>query len=308
MWGYIAVTAAAACWGTSGIFIKLIMTGSGLTATSLAFWRDTAAFLLFFCICALFRRRELRIHTSDWPWLALMGASLGLFHVSWNLGIVLNGPAITTVQQAAMPVIVIVVARVVWQEPLTVRKICAIILIITGTIFVSGILSSVRSDVTAAGVAAGFCVPLFYAAWSMFGKKVSGQHAPEVVLTYAFGIAAMVLLPFQFSLASPLPVPPLTWIWFAGLIGVSTVAGFFAFTWGLKQLPAGVTSILVMSEILFVSVYAYYLLGEMMTTTELIGAFLVICGVVTLLERRKIQPAASAALPVTRLKSEEFPK
>ena len=30
------------------------MTGSGLTATSLAFWRDTAAFLLFFCICALF--------------------------------------------------------------------------------------------------------------------------------------------------------------------------------------------------------------------------------------------------------------
>lgn len=290
MWGYIAVTTAAACWGTSGIFIRLIMVDSDISATALAFWRDTATFLAFFCICALFRRRELRFKRSAWPWLALMGISLGLFHVSWNLGINLNGPAITTVQQAAMPVIVIIVARIAWKEPLTLRKIGAIILIITGTIFVSGIISSSRSDVTAAGVAAGFCVPVFYAAWSMFGKKVSSQYAPEVLLTAAFGIAALVLLPFQFSLASPLPVAPQTWLWFGGLIGVSTVAGFFAFTFGLKHLPAGIASILVMSEILFVSVYAYYCLGEMMATTEYIGAFLVVCGVVTLLQRRKMPP------------------
>jgi drug/metabolite transporter (DMT)-like permease len=46
-----------------------------------------------------------------------------------------------------------------------------------------------------------------------------------------------------------------------------------------------------MSEILFVSVYAYYLLGEMMTATEHVGALLVIGGGVTLLQRRKMQPA-----------------
>ncbi len=285
--GYLAVTAAAACWGTSGIFIRLIMRGTDVTATALAFWRDSATFLVFLCICAVFRRGELRIDRSDWPWMALMGATLGLFHVSWNLGIDLNGPAITTVQQAAMPVIVIVVANIAWREPLTVRKIGAAVLIIAGTIFVSGILSRTRSDVTAAGVVAGFSVPIFYAAWSLLGKKVGARYAPEAVLTWAFGMAGLVLLPFQFSLASPLPISPRTWIWFAGLIGISTVAGFFAFTFGLKRLPAGVTSILIMSEIVFVSVYAYYLLGENMTPMEYFGAFLVICGVVTLVERRK---------------------
>ena len=78
-----------------------------------------------------------------------------------------------------MPVIVIVVARVVWQEPLTVRKICAIILIITGTIFVSGILSSVRSDVTAAGVAAGFCVPHVLCRMEHVREKRSAGSMPR---------------------------------------------------------------------------------------------------------------------------------
>ncbi|WP_373500072.1 DMT family transporter [Desulfococcus sp.] len=291
--GYLAVLAAAACWGTSGIFIKLIMSSIDMPAVSLAFWRDAAAFLLFMGICGIFRRRELRIQKSDWPWLGLMGISLGLFHVSWNLGIFLNGPAVTTVQQAAMPVIVIVVARIAWGEPLTVRKIGAILLIITGTIFVSGMMSSVPSKVTAAGVAAGFCVPATYAAWSILGKKVSGRYAPEVVLTHAFGVAVLVLLPLQFSLASPLPVPPRVWLWFAGLITLSTVGGFFAFAFGLKYLPAGVSSILAMSEILFVSMYAYCLWGEMMTAIESIGALLVICGVIMLLQRRRLKPAES---------------
>jgi len=291
MWGYLAVITAAACWGTSGIFIKLIMTQIDIPAASLAFWRDTVAFLVFSCMSGLFRRHELRIQKTDRPWLAMMGISLGLFHVSWNLGIFLNGPAITTVQQAAMPVIVIVVARIVWQEAFTVRKIAAVILIITGTILVSGMISSVRSDVTAAGIAAGFSVPVTYAAWSIFGKQLSGRYAPEVVLTYAFGVAALVLLPFQFFMTAPFPAPLQTWLCFTGLIGLSTVAGFLAFAFGLKHLPAGVATILVMSEILFVSVYSYSLWGEMMTPIESTGAVLVMCGVIALLERRKLRLA-----------------
>jgi drug/metabolite transporter (DMT)-like permease len=285
------VTAAAAAWGASGIFITLIVVDSGMTATTLAFWRDLGTFLLLLAICALFRRRDMRIPRVEWPRLALMGVALGFFHISLNLGVVLNGPAITTVQQSAMPVIVILTARLVWQEPFTVRKIGAILLMITGTALVSRVLSSDRTGVTPASVAAGFAVPVLYAAWSIFGKLLAGRHAPEILLTYAFGIAAVVLLPFQWLLPSSPTVSAWTILWFAGLIGISSAFGFFAFTFGLKHLPAGVTSILVMSEILFVSVYAYIIFGDVMTRMELIGALLVILGVITLLERRRIPPS-----------------
>ena len=297
MRGYLAVTGAAACWGTSGIFIKLIMTGSGMTATALAFWRDIGTFFLFFAICGLFRRNGLRVHRSDWPWLACMGVSLGLFHVSWNLGILINGPAVTTVQQAAMPVIVLVVARIVWGERLNRQKLGAAFLIVVGTVFVSGILSAGGRPLTIPGVAVGFCVPVFYAGWSMFGKQVRGRYSAEVVLTYAFGIAALVLLPFQFRLGYPRTVSPWTWVWYAGLIGLATGGGFFAYTYGLGHLPAGVASILVMTEILFVSVYAFFLLNEMMTFMESAGAVLVIGGVALLFQRNDRRPAPVSAHP-----------
>ena len=287
--GYLMVTAAAASWGASGIFVKLIVNDSGMPAATLAFWRDLGTFLLLLSICAVFRRREMRVPRDDWPRLALMGAALGLFHISWNLGVVLNGPAVTTVQQSAMPVIVIAAARVLWQEPLTARKIGAMLLMIAGTVLVSGVLSADRAGVTAAGLAAGFAVPVLFAAWSLFGKKLAGRHAPEVILTYAFGIAALVLLPVQAALGVPAAVPPRVFLWFAGLIGLSSAFAFFAFTFGLKHLPAGVASILAMSEILFVSLYAYGIFGDVMTPVEMLGALLVVFGVISLLERRRIR-------------------
>ena len=66
-----------------------------------------------------------------------MGASLGAFHVFWNLAVLLNGAAVATVQQAATPAIVVVIARMVWRESLTWRKLLAIVLTFAGTVLVS---------------------------------------------------------------------------------------------------------------------------------------------------------------------------
>ena len=45
--GTIAVLLAAACWALSGIFVKLIMVDDQVSSLMLAFWRDTAAFVVF---------------------------------------------------------------------------------------------------------------------------------------------------------------------------------------------------------------------------------------------------------------------
>jgi drug/metabolite transporter (DMT)-like permease len=75
-------------------------------------------------------------------------------------------------------------------------------------------------------------------------------------------------------------------LWFAGLIAVSTLLPFFVYTLALGWLPASVASILAMSEIAFVAVYAYTLLGERLTSSQILGAALVVCGVLLLLYRR----------------------
>jgi drug/metabolite transporter (DMT)-like permease len=284
--GSAAVLFAAASWGMSGVFVKLLVAEIEIEALALAFWRDLATFLILIAGVGLLRPDWLRIQRGDLAWLIGLGASLGTFHVFWNLGIFLNGAAVATVQQAAMPAIVAVAAWLIWRESLTWTKIAAIVLTFLGTILVSGLDMVGEASLSPVGLLVGFAIPVTYAAWNLFGKKVRGAYNPITTLTYGFGFGALVLLPFQFFTPQPGPVPASGLWWFAGLIAIATIVPFSAYTFALGRLPASVASILVMSEIAFVAAYAYILLGERLAVSQILGAVLVVGGVLLLSWRR----------------------
>jgi DME family drug/metabolite transporter len=102
------------------------------------------------------------------------------------------------------------------------------------------------------------------------------------ILTYAFGVAAVVLFPLQFNEVHPWPVPGNTWLWFAGLVGVSTVGAFLIYIFGLGRLSAGVVTIVVMSEIVFSAILARIFLDEKLTLIEVSGALVIVAGIVFL--------------------------
>jgi len=297
--GTLGVLVAAACWGTSGIFVKQFGAATGISAVALAFWRDITTFVLLLVGVGILRPSWLRVRRRDLGWLVGLGASLGIFHVFWNLGVFLNGAAVATVQQAAMPAIVAVAAWLLWREPLTWSKILAIVLTFAGTVLVSGLDRLGQAEVTWGGLLVGLGIPVMYAAWNLFGKKVRETYSPFTLLTYAFGFATLVLLPLQWFTPQPWPIPPTAWLWFLGLIGLSTIAGFSVYTYALGRLPASVATILAMSEIAFVAVYAYTLLGERLTPSQILGALLVVGGVLLLSWHRarqvRARPSSEAA-------------
>ncbi|MBN1180336.1 MAG: EamA family transporter [Anaerolineae bacterium] len=286
--GYLSVFLAAAFWGLSGIFLKFIAPDTGLkTALSLAFWRDMFTFTVLFVGLLVLRRRWLRVERKDLRWLIALGMTLGIFHVFWNLGVLLNGAAVATVQQAAMPAIVAVVARLVWQESLTWRKVAAVVLTFVGTVLVSGLDVLSQAEISWFGMLVGLGIPVTYAGWTLLNKKVRASYNPLTVLTYAFGFGALTLLPFHLFFARMWLVNSESWLWFVGLIFVATITPFSAYTFGLGRLPASVAGILAMSEIPIVAVYAYFLLGEQMRPDQIFGAVLVIVGVLMLSQRRR---------------------
>jgi DME family drug/metabolite transporter len=280
--GSLAVLLAAACWGTSGIFVKFVAADTEISALALAFWRDITTFTVLFVAIGVGRRDWLRVRKADMRWLAGMGVSLGIFHVFWNLGVLVNGAAVATVQQAAMPAIVAVLAWLIWRESLTWSKIVAILLTFVGTVLVSGLDVLGRANLSLGGLLIGLGIPITYASWTLFGKKVRETYNPITTLTYAFAFGALVLLPFQFFTPQPWPVPPSAFVWFACLIFVATITSFSVYTFALGRLPASVASILAMSEIAFVAVYAYMLLDERLTAIQILGAMLVVGGVLLL--------------------------
>lgn len=290
--GYLAVLLATACWGSSGVWVQFIVDASGISALALAFWRDLATFLVLFVGLLLLRPTWLRVRQQDLKWLAGLGATLGVFHVFWNLGVLLNGPAVATVQQAAMPAIVSIFAWLLWREPLTGRKGLAIVLTFIGTVGVSGVDVLGQADLTLGGFLVGLGIPLTYAGWTLFGKRVRGDYNPATTLTYGFGFGALALLPLQAFTPQPWPVSAEALTWFAGLIGVATLLAFLLYTFALGRLQASVAGILAMAEIPIVAVYAYFLLNQRMSLDQVAGAALVIAGVLMLSwpKRRRHQP------------------
>ena len=291
--GSLAVILAAACWGTSGVFVKLVAAEVEISALSLAFWRDITTFTVLALGIGLLRPAWLRIERRDLRMMVGLGASLGIFHVFWNLGVMVNGAAVATVQQAAMPAIVAVAAWFLWREALTWIKIGAIALTFVGTVLVSGLDVLGQAQLTVGGLFIGLGIPITYAAWTLFGKRARATYNPFTTLTYAFAFGALTLLPFQFFTPQPWPVPGRAILWFAALIGLATITSFASYTYALGRLPASVASILAMSEIAFVAVYAYVLLGERLTASQIVGAALVVGGVLLLsLRRRRPKPGS----------------
>lgn len=285
--GVLGVLGATACWGLSGVFVKLVTQNADISALALAFWRDLTTFSVLFLSLRLFRPAWLQVQRRDLGWLMAFGGSLGIFHVFWNLGVMVNGAAVATVQQAAMPAIVAVAAWLIWHEALTWKKIVSIVLTFVGTVLVSGLDVLRQTELSLAGMLIGLGIPITYAAWNLFGKKVRGRYMPLTALTYAFGFGALVLLPLQLFTPQPWPVPPLAVVSFAGLILVATITPFSLYTFALGRLPASVAGILAMAEIPIVAVYAYFLLDERLRVDQTIGAVLVVVGVLMLSERRR---------------------
>jgi len=270
---------ATAFWSTGGIFITQVIEGSNLTPINLAFWRDLSTFTLLFLGIAILRPSLLRVMRRDIPWLIGMGIiSIGLFHVLWNTSIMTNGMAIATVLQSNAPIFVTIIARLFLKEALTRFKVAAILFSTLGTILIANVEGFGGMKITLRGLLIGLASAFAYGSVSLFGKKLSGNYSPWTILTYGFGIGTLTLLPFQLSSpsASLLPVAAS----FVKLIFITTLSGYLLYFMGLQKLPASVGSILSTSEVPFAALVAYLVMKEAMTGWQIIGAILVVGGVV----------------------------
>lgn len=278
--GYLLVLCAAAAWSTSGLFVRESMAGGGFTALSLAFWRDLTTFLCLAICLAVLRPAWLRVARRDLPWLVGMGGlGVGTFHVLWNVTITNLGYAPATVLLYSSPAFVTLLAWAVWREPLTPAKGLAIGLALAGCVLAAGLEEIAAAQFTAGGLLLGLLAALGYGTFSLFGRAVAGKYPPWTVLAYAFGFAALALLPFQIGKGWPAAVPPAGWLWFAGLVLLATVLPFGLYLMALRRLPASVASILSSSEVVFGVLVGWLVYAERLRGVQALGAALVVGGV-----------------------------
>jgi drug/metabolite transporter (DMT)-like permease len=147
-------------------------------------------------------------------------------------------------------------------------------------VLISGLHGLGTLQVTVEGLLIGLAVAITYGLMSLFGKKLVGSYSPWTVLSYTFGIGALVLLPLQFQIPLPWPVSSQVLFLFTGLVLITTVSGFALYTIALTMLQASIASITNTSEVAFAAILAYFILGERLDGWQIFGAVLVIASVI----------------------------
>jgi DME family drug/metabolite transporter len=283
----LLVLAATVCWSTSGTFIRLILNNFAFTAWTLAFWRDLFTFVIFLVAVIAMGTKRLRVARRDLISLAAMGAlSIGLFHVIWNQAVQLIPVAVATVLNYTAPFFVVLFAWVLWRERPTRAQTLALILAFLGCLLVTGAYDIANTNLNWLGLLMGLLSGVTYGTLSIFGKRALKKYDAWTVMTYAFGFGALTVFVLQpIGIVQSITLPPLAWPAVGILALVSTVAGFSFYMNGLKSLSASSASITATLEPVIATGLAFVLLGEVVSSVQMVGGVLVI-GAVALLARQ----------------------
>lgn len=275
--GYAQVATAAFLWGTIGLAARRLF-AAGLTPLDAATWRAAGAFALLLAIGLLFDRGALRVPRRDLPLLAAYGAvSVAGFMTVYFTAINLTTVATAAVLLYTAPAWVVVLARVLFGEPMTPVKAGAVALSFCGCALVIGAIGPGAVRLTPVGLAAGLGAGLTYALYSIFGKTALRRLSPFTTVVYTLGFGALFLAIISRGLPA---LPRAGALPMAYTIVFPTALAYLAYIGGLRWVEAGRASVVATLEPVVAALGGALVLREPFGVVQWIGAALVLTGVV----------------------------
>ncbi|HJV68228.1 DMT family transporter [Ideonella sp.] len=294
--GMAAACGAAFLWGTGALVVNLLIARFGLSPESISFWRFVVGAVL---LVALFGR------PAAWPRLRaqaglLLGAGscMSLYVLCWFLGIARIGAAVPTLIALCLPpVLVTLLAVARGRERLDGPLATTLTAALAGTALVvlreGGPAAGTSAGTVAAGVLFSVASALLYAGFTLVSGRLSlalGAGPATMGLTVV-AAAVMGLSALYAPLAWPGDVPPEAWLLYLGL--VTAAIALLAFSWGAARLSPTALTVATLVEPLTAVLLAALLLGQALSTSQWLGAVLMLASIGAL-GRRDARRAAGA--------------
>lgn len=124
-------------------------------------------------------------------------------------------------------------------------------------------------------------------------------------LTIAWAIAALILVVVALA-AGQLAIGGTSLLWVLGLAVISTNLPFYLLNLGMREVPAGTTSVLANAEVVFATLLGWMVFGELPSPLGWLGGAIVVVGLAQALFAReespseRPEPAESALDPMAR--------
>jgi len=276
---YLGILLAAALWGIIGIWNRQLM-ALGLSPTGIVAVRNFGGMALLSAIFAVRDRSVFRVKRAHLKYFFGTGIiSVVLFTVCYFSCQKLCSLAVASILLYTAPSFVVVMSAILWKEPVTKKKLTALLLTLIGCALVCGIFAG-DLTVTVPGILLGLGAGFFYALYSIFGRYALAHYDSMTVTVWTFLFAgpASLLLVKPAEMAAVLAQPK-AWLLAAALVVFSTVLPYIFYTGGLAKVEAGKASIMASLEPVVASLMGVALFSEPMGIQTLAGILCVLAGV-----------------------------
>lgn len=286
--GVLYVALAVTTFSTTPVFIRWASALSPFVVTCLRMLIGSMTVLLF----ALVRGQTVRIRREDWPRFALWGLVTAL-----HFGLYIASLSYTTVAHSlalvyTSPVWVSLLSRVLLKEPLPGRKWLGVAITLVGMAVLSGFEAAwtprmLVGDAMALGSAVTF---------GLYSTTGRAQRARYPLWTYAsavYGMAGLWLLPLAlWTLGWPPSIggPPALLRWpvlSVVILGVFPLGiGHTLYNAALRHTHPTLVNIIATQEVTGGILLSWWLLKEVPSLNALVGAAIMLVGVVQVVVRR----------------------
>lgn len=289
--GEILVCASAFFFATTGVLAKLIISG-GISPLRLTQIRTAGTFLALLLFLLISNKNALKVRRNEIPNLILIGL-IGIAGVQalYFFAVTRMPISITLVIEFTSPIWIALFIRFFRKQLVRPLMWWGIGTALVGLIMVTQIWNGLRLD--ALGVIATFIDALCLSFYYLKSEKTVKTRSGLSMLVYAFGSATIFFAIIQPIWNFPTEIFSAqislqdlnTGGYIAGwqLIGILITFGsilpYLLVTYGLKYIPASQGSVIAMTEPVIAGGIAWIVLGERLSSIQLLGGLTVLLGI-----------------------------
>jgi drug/metabolite transporter (DMT)-like permease len=308
--GYGLTVLAAAFFSINGTVSTLALQ-AGVEPTRLTALRCTGAAVGLLAVLAVTAPGRLRLTLRDVPFLAVFGVvGVALTQYLYYVAIGRLPVGIALVFEMTAPVLIALYVRLVRKEPVRRRLWTALLLSLSGLVFVAQVWQG-GGSLDPLGVAAALTAAACLATYYLMGERGAAGRDPVALTCWSFVAAALfwaVAAPWwRFDagvLAERVPVElgdlsvPL-WVLVAWIVVLGAMVPFWLSLAALRHLSPTTAGLVATIEPVFASIIAWTWLGQVLTGWQVLGGVVVLGGIGLAQTARRSTPDALPDVPVT---------
>ncbi len=273
------MTLTGVLWGSIGVVVRLLQ-DSGLPTLSIAFWRLVCACVVLVPLLA----RLGRLRGIAWRSRRLVAVSVGslAFQLLFFVAVRDAGVAVATLVALGLAPVALAVAEAVRDRVVPdARALAVLACALAGLALVTG-SGGTAGPRPLLGIGTAIGSGLAYAASTAASGPLSTRLGPLPITFASSLIGAVLLAPVAIVTRVSLPRTPTGVAGVVWLGVIATVVAYGLFYAGLRTTPGSVAMILTLLEPVTAVGLAALLLGERLTTANVLGGSLLVAAVAAL--------------------------